>query len=180
MATKTDVHLHEDVHISMTEVNALFESKAAAEEAARTLEARRLHVEDAQVWEAGDHPMWAYDSRLGDDMRWAGTNGLIAAMVGATVMGTTTVVLSADSIGVGMALLLGALTGLGFGGMLGAMFGLQRSEPLDDDPLIVITPETGSYGLTFVTARPTRARRAVLEAGGRLVSEPGHNLPVTS
>jgi hypothetical protein len=64
--------------------------------------------------------------------------------------------------------------------LLGAMFGLQMSEPMDDDPLIIIRPDAGAYGLTFVTARPTRTRRAVLEARGRLVSEPGHNLPVTS
>jgi hypothetical protein len=117
--------------------------------------------------------------RIAKNARWARTDGLIAALLGAAVMAVVTVALAADAMGVGRALLLGAFTGLGFGGLVGAMFGLQMAEPMDDDPLVTINPTGGAHVLTFVTSRPTRARRAMEAAGGRLVSEPGHNLPVT-
>lgn len=179
MATATNVHAHDDVHISMTEVNVLFDDRSDAERAAEALKDRRMHAEDVRVWDAAGHPLWAFDARLHDDMRWAGRDGLIAALLGAAVMGALTVALAADTMGVGQALLLGALIGMGFGGLLGAMFGLQMAEPMDDDPLVTIDPARGAHVVTFVTSRPSRAREAMLVAGGRLVSEPGHNLPVT-
>lgn len=179
MATATNVHAHEDVHISLTEINALFDTRSDAQRAAEALANRRMHAEDVQIWDPKDHPLWAYDMRIHQNARWARTDGLIAALVGAAVMGVVTVVLASDAMGVGAALLLGALTGMGFGGLIGAMFGLQMSEPMDDDPLVTINPTGGEHVLTFVTSRPTRARKTMMVAGGRLVTEPGHNLPVT-
>lgn len=180
MATAASVHAHEDVHVSMTEINVLFDSLDAAERAAAEVRDRRFHAEDVQIWEPEDHQLWAYDMRIAKNARWARTDGLIAALLGAAVMGIVTVALAADAMGVGRALLLGAFTGVGFGGLIGAMFGLQMAEPMDDDPLVTITPEADARVLTFVTSRPNRARRAAMAAGGQLVSEPGHNLPVTS
>lgn len=179
MATASISHAHEGVHVSMTEISAMFDSEAAARSAAEALGERRMHAEDVQVWEAADHPLWAYDTRLRDDLRWAGTDGLVAALFGAAIMGTLTVAIAANSMGVGRAVILGALTGLGFGGLLGAVFGLQMAEPMDDDPVVTVTPPKGAHVLTFVTSRPSRARRVVSAAGGKLVSEPGHNLPIT-
>ena len=179
MATATNVHAHDDVHISMTEVNVLFDDRPVAERAAEALKDRRMHAEDVQIWEPEDHALWAYDMRIAKNARWARTDGLIAALVGAAIMAVVTVALAADAMGVGSALLLGAFTGMGFGGLIGAMFGLQMAEPMDDDPLVTIEPGRGAHVVTFVTSRPSRAREAMLAAGGRLVSEPGHNLPVT-
>lgn len=179
MATAINVHAHEDVHISMTEINVLFDSRSDAQQAADELKDRRMHAEDVHIWDPADHPLWAYDMRIAENARWARTDGLIAALVGAAIMAVVTVALAADAMGVGSALLLGAFTGMGFGGLIGAMFGLQMSEPMDDDPLVTIDPADGACVLTFVTSRPTRARKAMEAAGGRLVSEPGHNLPVT-
>jgi hypothetical protein len=176
----TDVHVHDGVHVSMTEINALFDSRQKAERAVESLRDRRYHAEDVTIWQPQDHPLWAFDDQLGKDARFARKDALIAGMIGATVMGTVSTLLAPASMGTGMALVLGAFLGFGFGGMLGAMFGLQMAEPLDDDPLVTITPSTGQFVLTFVTSRPTRARRVVASSGGRLVSEPGHNLPVTS
>lgn len=179
-ATVSDVHAHRDVHLSMTEVNALFDSEKSANEAIRALGAARFHVEDATVWEPGQHQFWEMDDRLGKDARWAGIEALIAGSLGAGIMAAVTGIVAAERMGAWPAVLLGAMLGFGFGGLLGAMFGLQLADPPDDDPLVTVTPETGQVALTFVSARPVRARRLVRKMGGRLVTEPGHNLPVTS
>lgn len=175
---KAHAHMHDSEHLSLIELNVLYDRRDTAEEAARMLGTIRSRTEDVKIWPARGSTFVAVDERLESEFRSARKEALRFGVLGAVVVGAIAIAVISSLAGVGISMLLGAFAGLGLGGTFGALYGLQVADRPDEDAAVEVTPAAGAYVLTCLAAQPAVTRRLLEDFGGRAVMEPGHNVPV--